>query len=207
MEKQSLSKTVLERVPLYLHYLKGHNLKGTNTISSAAIAKGVKLGEVQVRKDLALISGAGKPKIGYRRDELIEHLTAVVNSEGVVNVVIIGAGKIGKALLDYEGFSEYGMNIVAAFDSDPSKISPAADKTVQHIAELPYFCKDYGVKIGIIAVPESQAQTACDALVENGIKAIWNFAPINPDVPDGVIVKNENLAASLAVLSAKLKKQ
>ena len=97
------------------------------------------------------------------------------------------------------------MNIVAAFDSDSSKISPAADKPVRHIAELPYVCKDREVKIGIIAVPEDQAQIACNILVKNGIKAIWNFAPVNPEVPDGVIIKNENLAAALAVLSAKLK--
>ena len=205
MERQTLSKTVLERVPLYLHYLKGDRLNGASTISSATIAKGVKLGEVQVRKDLALISGAGKPKIGYRKDELIEHLTAVINSEGVVNVIIIGAGKIGRALLGYDGFLEYGMNIVAAFDNDPSQTGLPADKTVRHISELPYVCKDREVKIGIIAVPEDQAQIACNILVKNGIKAIWNFAPVNPEVPDGVIIKNENLAAALAVLSAKLK--
>lgn len=205
MERQTLSKTVLERVPLYLHYMKGDRLNGASTISSATIAKGVKLGEVQVRKDLALISGAGKPKIGYRKDELIEHLTAVINSEGVVNVIIIGAGKIGRALLGYDGFLEYGMNIVAAFDNDPSQTGLATDKTVRHISELPYVCKDREVKIGIIAVPEDQAQIACNILVKNGIKAIWNFAPVNPEVPDGVIIKNENLAAALAVLSAKLK--
>lgn len=207
MQRQILSKTLLERIPVYLHYLRRPEMQGVETISSVTIAKGVKLGEVLVRKDLAAVSGAGKPRVGYNKDELIEHLSSVLNRDNTVNAVVLGAGKIGQAMLEYDGFAEYGLNIVAAFDTDPEKVRSSENgKPILSVSELSRTCAENNVKIGIVAVPEASAQKACDLLVGNGVGGIWNFSPIRLDVPERIFLRNENLAASLAALSAKLKK-
>lgn len=204
---EELSKSILERIPLYLHYLKSKELEEVTNVSSAKIAKGVKLGEVQVRKDLAKISGAGRPRTGYVKDELVADLTAVVNHEKGLSAVICGAGKIGKALLSFDGFEEYGIKMIAAFDNDEGKLGDYDGKPIYPIGALKKFVKSEKVKIGVIAVPDRFAQDVCDQLILSGVKAIWNFAPTRLNVPDGVVLRNENLAVSLAVLSAKLKKR
>ena len=204
---EELSKSILERIPLYLHYLKSKELEEVTNVSSAKIAKGVKLGEVQVRKDLAKISGAGRPRTGYVKDELVADLTAVVNHEKGLSAVICGAGKIGKALLSFDGFEEYGIKMIAAFDNDEGKLGDYDGKPIYPIGALKKFVKSERVKIGVIAVPDRFAQDVCDQLILSGVKAIWNFAPTRLNVPDGVVLRNENLAVSLAVLSAKLKKR
>ena len=204
---EELSKSVLERIPLYLHYLKSKEVEDVVNISSAKIAHAVKLGEVQVRKDLAKISGSGRPKTGYVKDELIADLAAVINHDKELSAVVVGAGKIGKALLSYDGFEEYGISIIAAFDSDEAKLGEYEGKAILPMGGLKQFVKSKKVRIGILTVPESSAQDACDNLILSGVKAIWNFSSTGLSVPDGVVVRNENLAASLAVLSAKLKKR
>ncbi len=190
---------VLNRLPAYLHYVKFLYPADADTVSSGAIAKALQLGEVQVRKDLAMVSGAGKPKIGYVKSELIRHLEDALAISRVVNAVIIGAGHIGKALLFCDNFDEYGVRILAAFDENPSVT--AESEKILPITEFDDFCAQNDIGIGIIAVPENQAQSVCDKMVANGIRAIWNFAPLILTVPDGVVVKNENLASSVAVLA------
>ena len=121
-------------------------------------------------------------------------------------IVIVGAGSLGKALLNYSGFKAYGLNIIAAFDlcEEPTEFQ---GKTVFPIAQLGSFCRKVNVHIGIITVPASSAQEICDLLVESGIRAIWNFAPVHLVVPDGILVQNENMASSLALLSNHLREQ
>lgn len=205
MNNQKIPESVLARLPVYLHYLKSFDIKKGDTISSAAIAKSLKLGEVQVRKDLAMVSGAGKPKIGYFATELISHLEEALGSKKCTNAVIVGAGKLGKALLCYEGFSEFGVHILAAFDLNPEKGEGLpSGKIVLPISMLKSFCSENDVKIGVITVPEGQAQRVCDELVDSKVSAIWNFAPARLEVPSEIKIKNENMAASVAVLSAGL---
>lgn len=203
MKKQSLSKVVLERIPIYLHYLLSDELKDVTNVSATTIAKGIKFGEVQVRKDLALLSGAGKAKVGYDKLELISTLREAMMGKNIRNAIIVGTGRIGKALLNYNGFEEYGIKIIAGFDinqtNDDSKTCKILD-----VNELPNFLSNNRVDVGIVTVPKDVAQQIFDLLVNNGIKAIWNFVPINPDVPNDVIVRNENLAASLTSLFEKL---
>ena len=194
---------VLNRLPTYLHYVKCLYPKGKPTISSSTIAKALNLGEVQVRKDLAMLSGEGKPKIGYTTNELIEKLENALDIKKVVNAVIVGAGHIGKALLYHDNFEEYGVKIVASFDK--AEKTARYGKTILPMENLAKFCVDNNVGIGIVTVPEEDAQEVCDKLIACGVKSIWNFAPIILKVPDGVIVKNENLASSLAVLAAMTK--
>ncbi|MDO5296941.1 MAG: redox-sensing transcriptional repressor Rex [bacterium] len=200
-----MSRAALGRLPLYLDYL--HNLADASPyISAARIAQSLNLGEVQVRKDLSSISGKGRPKLGYLKAELTRDLTLALRGDAVSYAVIAGAGSLGRALLDYEGFSVFGLEIAAAFDSDPQRLGTSArGKPILPWTELSDYCRSKDVRIGIIAVPASAAQTVCEAMLANGIAAIWNFAPCTLDIPDGVAVKYENLALSLAHLKTLLR--
>lgn len=199
---KKIPKSVKARLPIYLHYLKSLEADGVPTISSAAIAAAQGLGEVQVRKDLAMVSGAGKPKIGYFVNELASHIENALGSNCVTGVIIVGAGKLGKALLCYDGFEEFGLDIMAAFDQDESKTGVTHEKPVYALSEIKDFCKTHAVKIGVIAVPEKAAEETLALLIDCGVKAIWNFAPVRLKAENGVKIKNENMAAALAVLSA-----
>lgn len=202
MEKASLSKATLGRLPEYLNFLRTLDKKKTPYISATAIAKALSRGEVQVRKDLNSLSGAGRPKVGYETASLIKCLTEHLGTEAMTPAILVGAGKLGRALLNYDGFMDFGVEIVAAFDCNEFTYTiGSAQKTVLPIDKLEAFCKERGVKIGIITVGVGSAQLVCDKLVGCGIRAIWNFAPCRLDVPEDVIVKHENLALSLAHLN------
>ena len=200
----NISKHTLQRLPMYLSYIQG--LPAPKNISATTIAEALQLNDVQVRKDLASVSSSGKPKVGYNVKDLIAELEAFLGYNDIDNAVIVGAGSLGKALLNYSGFKAYGLNIIAAFDlcEEPTEFQ---GKTVFPIAQLGSFCRKVNVHIGIITVPASSAQEICDLLVESGIRAIWNFAPVHLVVPDGILVQNENMASSLALLSNHLREQ
>ena len=204
MEKE-ISKATLKRLPTYLSYLKSMPADAPANISATALAAGLNMGEVQVRKDLALVSSGGRPKIGYNRERLIADIENFLGYGDTNDAVLIGAGKLGRALLGYSGFAEYGLNIVAAFDSNDAIIGTSkSGKPIMHLSRLAETCRRFKVKIGIITVPAEHAQAVCDLLIENGIMAIWNFAPKHLTVPDNILVQNENMAASLALLSKHL---
>ena len=204
MEKD-ISKATLKRLPTYLSYLKSMPADAPANISATALAAGLSMGEVQVRKDLALVSDGGRPKIGYNRERLIADIEEFLGYGDTNDAVLIGAGKLGRALLGYSGFAEYGLNIVAAFDSNDAIIGTSnSGKPSMHLSRLAETCRRFKVKIGIITVPAEHAQAVCDLLIENGIMAIWNFAPKHLSVPDHILVQNENMAASLALLSKHL---
>jgi len=202
---QLVSSKTLQRLPTYLSYLKSLPDEGSINISAKTIADILGLGEIQVRKDLAAISSGGKPKIGYITKDLILNLEAFLGYNDVNDAIIIGAGKLGKALLLYNGFKDYGMNIVAAFDIDDSVIdTEESGKPILSLNKVKDLCHRMNIRIGIITVPAEFAQTVCDVLVDSGILAIWNFAPVHLNVPKNILIQNENLAASLAVLSKNL---
>lgn len=202
----NISKHTLQRLPMYLSYIQGLPEDAPKNISATTIAEALQLNDVQVRKDLASVSSSGKPKVGYNVKDLIAELEAFLGYNDIDNAVIVGAGSLGKALLNYSGFKAYGLNIIAAFDlcEEPTEFQ---GKTVFPIAQLGSFCRKVNVHIGIITVPASSAQEICDLLVESGIRAIWNFAPVYLVVPDGILVQNENMASSLALLSNHLREQ
>lgn len=204
MEVYSVSKATLGRLPIYLTYLM--MVQNENkTISSTKIAKALEFGEVKVRKDLGSVSGKGKPKIGYDTKELIERLKNYLGQKNLREVIIVGAGKLGRALLDYGGFSNFGLEIVAAFDSSLEKMCMSEkDKPIYPMNEFEKYCNRNNIKIGIITVPNKAAQSVCDLMVENNITAIWSFAPENLKVPDGVLLQQENLALSLAHLTNQI---
>ena len=199
--ENAVSKATFSRVPAYLRYLKGEAGKGVEYVSSAAIAKDMGLSAVGVRKDLALISSRpGKPRFGFEVRMLIADIEKFLGYDRWTNAVIIGAGGLGRAILSYEGFENYGIHVIAAFDNAPAKIGAVGGKPVYPMERLGDVVKRSGVKVCILTVPRSAAQEACDRAVEAGISAILSFAPVHLRVPDGVTVKYEDLAVSLAEL-------
>ena len=204
MSSSSVTKATLGRVPHYLKFLKELPDDGFEYISATHIARELELGEVQVRKDLNAISGAGKPKLGYVTEELIQKLEDCLGYNRVTSAVLVGAGKLGKALIDYDGFEKFGVKIVAAFDNNETVLSLEGRVEIHPIHQFEQFCKEHNVKLGIITVGEGSAQTVCEQMVSSGIEAIWNFAPCKLKVPKGTLVQNENLALSLAHLNNQL---
>lgn len=207
MNGYTIPKATLGRLPQYLEYLRSLSELECDTVSATAIAKGLSLGEVQVRKDLAAVSGTGKPRIGYITRNLIGDIESRLGYDKLTHAVLIGAGKLGRALLDYDGFEEFGVKILAAFDRNEQAMrSGTTSKAILPIDTLKNFCKENDVKLGIITVGQGSAQEVCDRLVESGISAIWNFAPCTLKIPDGVLLKQENLALSLAYLNNQISK-
>ena len=207
MERKEISKSVLKRLPGYLSYLKSIPADASPYISATSLANALGMGEVQVRKDLAMVSDGGRPKIGYPREALIDDIEQFLGYDNTTDAVLIGAGKLGQALLGYGGFATYGLNILAAFDVDPQLDAAGDGKPIYHINQLESFCRTHKVLMGIITVPGECAQRVCDQLIGCGIKAIWTFAPTHLEVPSNILVQYENMATSLAVLSMHLQAQ
>ena len=202
-----ISLATLKRIPFYLEYLKQEKAKGVTVSSSAAIARDLKINDVQVRKDIAYVTkNSGKPKTGHNIDKLISDIESFLGMNTISEAVLVGVGNLGKALLSYNGFRDFGLKIIGAFDVDYDLIGKRInDIEIYHLSNLETICKENNIHIGIITVGVNNAQEICDLLVKNGVQAIWNFAPIHLNVPDGIIIQNENMASSLAVLSRKLK--
>lgn len=203
---QNVSKATIGRLPAYHRYLKEKMAAGERTVSSTAVAEDLHLNAVKVRKDLAVISSvAGKPKLGFSIADLIDGIDRILGYDNVTDAVIVGAGGLGSALVGYGGFKAYGLNIVAAFDNDPERIDTTLGGVkVFDSKDLVRLVRRLNVLIGIIAVPASAAQSVADELVEGGVRAIWNFAPVHLTLPANIAVKNEDMAASLAILSKRL---
>ncbi len=204
MEKVSVSRATLGRLPLYLQFLEQLPEEKYEYISATTIAKHLSLGEVQVRKDLASISGKGRPKLGYLTRELVSNLESYLGHHSLTNAVLVGAGRLGRALLEYGGFEKFGVKILAAFDCNEQVITHGGKIDILPIKDFYSFCKEHNIQIGIITVGVGSAQEVCDLMVKCGISAIWNFAPCKLSIPDGVLLQNENLALSLAHLSNQL---
>ena len=206
MQQKEISKAVIKRLPTYLSYLRNLPEDAPPNISATTLANALGMGEVQVRKDLAMVCSFGRPKVGYPRDRLADDIEQFLGYDNTNDAVIIGAGRLGQALLGYNGFEAYGLNIVAAFDANPVG-NTIFGKPMMHIDQLANYCRSHKVLMGIITVPAAYAQDVCDHMVECGIQAIWNFAPTHLTVPDDVVVQNENLAVSLTSLRIQMTKE
>lgn len=207
MEAKKISKTMLGRLPGYLNYLKSLPEDTNVNISATTMAKALNLGDVQVRKDLAVVSGGGRRKTGHLRETLISDIENFLDYNNTTNAILIGAGKLGQALMDYNGFEVFGLDILVGFDIDESLTRTQEGKPIYPMEELEDFCRARNVTLGIITVPANAAQGVCDRLVACGIEAIWNFAPVHLNVPDHVLVQSENLAVSLTALRMQLKER
>ncbi|MFZ5951482.1 MAG: redox-sensing transcriptional repressor Rex [Candidatus Rifleibacteriota bacterium] len=207
METQiiGIPEPTIRRLPLYYHYLKTLITRGREQVSCTHIGKDLDLDPTQIRKDLAFTGMRGQPKIGYNISELIKTIENFFGWNRIDEAFLVGAGNLGKALLGYEGFGNYGFKIIAAFDQNPDLTgSQFHGKEILPMAKLPGLAKRLQVKLGVITVPEAAAQEVADIIVKCGIIGIWNFAPISLKVPPGVFVENETIASGLAVLTKKL---
>ncbi len=194
----------LQRLPIYLNYLK--SLPEDRTyVSSGLIAEALGMGEVLVRKDLAYTSATGRPRVGYVAKELISALEDFLCCNGRRSAVIAGVGALGRAVLSYGGFANYGIEIVAAFDSDVAKIGTAvAGKPVFDILDAKREVRRLKAELAVVCVPAQYAQKVSDLLIESGVKAILNFAPVLIKAPDGIVVRHIDVAANLAILSSMI---
>lgn len=208
MEKEtgdSASKAAIMRMPAYLRYLKAEFEKGSVFVSSSVIANALSLSAITVRKDLALVSSLpGKPRMGFSVQQLISDLEKFLGYKKRTNAVVVGAGGLGRAILRYEGFENYGLNVIAAFDISPAQIGAVAGKPVYPMARLKEIVLREDARLGILTVPRAAAQEACNAMVDAGIRAIYSLASTQLSVPEGVHIKYEDLAASLAAFSSGL---
>jgi redox-sensing transcriptional repressor len=174
-------------------------------VSCADLARVLDLDPTLVRKDIEMTGIVGKPRVGYPLGDLLRWIENFLGWSRPKAAVLVGTGSLGSALLGYEKFRSHGMQIVAAFDVDCEKIGQRIHGTeVQPLFFLPDFVRKTGTPLGIIATPADAAQSVANLMVTGGIRAIWNFAPAHIQVPERVILQNEDLYHSLASLSFKL---
>jgi redox-sensing transcriptional repressor len=194
---------VLERFSQYYHILTDETyVWGKAHISSFELANILGIEDTQIRNDFMHLDIKGKPKVGYSIEELKFKLSEILGFRCIKDSVLVGVGYLGKALVNFDGFEEYGLRISFLFDIDKEKINTKVNnKLIYHIEKLPNIVKKNNIKIGIITTPRNEAQKVADLLVNSGIISIWNFAPTTLKVPDNVFVQNENIADSLAFIS------
>lgn len=199
--ESQVSNATMMRMPAYLRLLRAKSGDGERYVSSASIAEEMGLSAVAVRKDLALVSSApGKPRMGFCIETLILDLETFLGYHRRTKAVVVGAGDLGRAILCYEGFENYGIHMAAAFDIAPAKVGAVKGKPIYPMERLAEIVRREDIKLGVLAVPRGAAQGVCDEMVEAGIGAILSLAPAHLSVPEGVTVKYEDLAASLAAL-------
>ncbi len=202
MEKK-ISKSIIERIPLYYNYLD--SFKNDDMISSRKVAMELGLGEVQVRKDLNLISGNGKPKVGYQISELKSDIEKIIHQNKFTNVIIIGAGKIGCALANFEGFKKDNFNLIGIFDNDLKKIGQnVSGIIVRNIDELSLFCKENQVSLAILSVPSFSVKDVSLKLEETNIKGVLNFSNAKVENNNRMCVKNVDIVSLLMMLAVEI---
>lgn len=194
----------VKRFPLYLRVLREMELNGEIYASGAVVAKALSFDPIVVRKDFAKTGICGKPRLGFPLNELICSIKKFMGWQKRMDAVLVGAGRLGSALIGYPGFKEQGFQIVAAFDVKPARNQTISDVPVYPVTQLSERVKELKVSLGILTVPDAFAQDVADAMIAGGVRGIWNFTPVRLKVPADVIVKREDLAASLALLSYRL---
>jgi redox-sensing transcriptional repressor len=201
----SIPQPSLARLPQYHHYLVDLGAAGITRVSCSVIGRDLDLIPVQVRKDLQFTGIIGKPKTGYSVPELIQAIETFLGWNNINEAFLVGVGNLGTALLGHERFSKFGLRIVAAFDTDPTKIGQwIYEKAVLPLDQLSDLAQRMSIHLGIITCPSEGAQGVADEMVKGGIQAIWNFAPVRLRLPEHIIVHNEDLYSTLASLSWKL---
>ncbi len=195
----------LRRLPWYLAYVKLLKSKGEVLVSSTQIAKEINVDPSQVAKDLSYVNVSGKTRVGYDIESLIEALADFLGFTVLHKAFLFGAGSLGGALLLDSGLSQYGLDVVAAFDVKPELCGTAIGRVpVYSIEQFQEVQKKNRAEIGILTVPVDNAQHVADRMIEGGIKAIWNFTPYRIRVPEQVVVQNTSIYAHLAVMFNRL---
>lgn len=195
----------VRRLPLYLRLLRELRAEGCEAVSCTQIAERLDQGTVQVRKDLAITGIVGRPKVGYQVPELVDAIETFLGWKNTRDAFLVGAGSLGSALLGYEGFRDSGLNIVAAFDTEPAKIGTRIhDKQVLDWDTFHDLAQRMHILIGILTVPAHVAQEVANAMILAGVRAIWNYTPATLEVPPSIVVEDVRLSSSLGLLSSRL---
>lgn len=203
-----LGTQVLKRLPLYLRLLREMEQGGNVYASGAALAEALNLDPIVVRKDLAKTGVRGTPRLGFPIAQLIVEIERLTGADAEMTAVLAGVGKLGSALLGYPGFRRQGLSIVAGFDAAPERCNIILSGTpVFPVSTLTETVVRLGATLGILTVPADRAQRVAEMMVTAGIKALWNFTPVQLDVPANVLVQREDLAVSLAVLLHRMRER
>ena len=205
MEAKQISKAVIKRLPRYYRYLGELLEDNVERISSNDLSKKMRVTASQIRQDLNNFGGFGQQGYGYNVKYLYTEIGKILGLDTVHPMIIVGAGNLGQALANYVEFEKRGFKLVGIFDVNPVLEGIAVRGIeIQMISDLPFFLKENNVEIAILTLPKNKAIDMADILIENGIKAIWNFAHVDLDTPDGVIVENVHLSESLMTVSYNL---
>lgn len=198
----TISNAVIKRMPRYYRYLRDLSKNHVERISSLELSQLMHTTPSQVRQDFNIFGGFGQQGYGYNVQTLCEEIKNVIGVEQCSNMIIIGAGNMGQALINYTNFPKLGFEIKGVFDINPKICGLIIrDMEVQPIDQLETFLHNHEIQIAALTLPRDQAQNMADRLVSAGIKAIWNFAPIDLNLPKGVVVENIHLAESLMQLA------
>ena len=205
--KKEVSVQTIRRLPQYLRIFYNLHGYGRELVSSTALAQETQLLPIVIKKDLQAIGAPSKLRAGFKVAGTIAAIEKFLGWDNLNKAFMVGVGHLGSALLGFQGFKNHGLEIVAAFDTHPEKVSAEVNGVhVYHTAQLATVIEKLNLKIAILTVPAAAAQGITDTLVNAGIKAIWNFAPVNLTVPPDVVVQKEDISAGLAELCAKLKR-
>ena len=205
MEAKQISKAVIKRLPRYYRYLGELLEDNVERISSNDLSKKMRVTASQIRQDLNNFGGFGQQGYGYNVKYLYTEIGKILGLDIVHPMIIVGAGNLGQALANYVELDKRGFKLVGIFDVNPVLEGIAVRGIeIQMISDLPFFMKENNIEIAILTLPKNKARDMVEILIENGIKAIWNFAHIDLDTPDDVIVENVHLSESLMTLSYNL---
>ena len=203
-----LPMPTLRRLPIYYRRLCQAIDAGVPFLSSADLAQSAGVSEAQVRKDLSHLDLYGRSGVGYDVAAMVAFLGEFLGLVNDKEAVLVGMGNLGRALAQYPGFARYGLHIVSVFDNDPAKVGQkVGDHEILPVHKLPDLTQRLHIQMGIITVPAEAAQAVADLMVRSGIQIIWNFAPRHLHVPEGVFVRDQDLAAELVVLSHRIAQQ
>ncbi len=205
MRNEEIPNPAVYRLSFYLRQLESFRRGDRHTISSRQLGEALGYSDAQVRKDLAYFGQFGHPGIGYRVEDLVHQLKKILGTDKISNVLLVGAGNLGRALLAYKGFLQKGFRIVAIFDADAAKVGKKiGDLPVRSDQDIASVAAELQIRMAILAVPVAAAQSVANQLVTVGIKGILNFAPVALNVPGDVVVQSVDLALQLEQLSFRM---
>jgi redox-sensing transcriptional repressor len=205
MRFEDIPTPAVVRLSFYLRQLEAFQRAEKHTISSKQLGDALGYTDAQVRKDLAYFGQFGHPGIGYRVEELISQLRKILGTDKVWNVLLVGAGNLGRALIAYRGFLRKGFRLAAIFDADDRKVGQQfGELTISAMDRMAAIAAEQNIKLAIMSVPAEAAQPVADKLVAAGVRGILNFAPVSITTPPDVSVQGVDLAVQLEQLSFKM---
>ena len=200
-----VSDAVIRRLPAYNRHLKELEEEGIQQISSRELGEKMGLTPSQIRQDINSFGGIGRQGYGYQVHELREHIRGIMGLRKEHRMVILGAGRMGLAIANYAGFARKGFRTVALFDTDPERILRSTEQLpIYPAAEIGARLPELGAEIGVLALPAEATQAMAEVLYENGIRALWNFAPVDLRMPEDAVAVNVHLSDSLEILSYRM---